>query len=393
MLRRTINYIITANRFKYRSCRAQIYRTRFLDARDPKHADKEKQLVIHQSSQYFDAVAKDKEDKKNFWRAIAMYIAAEKVRRRGHVEFINAALQQMKRFNVHRDLETYKMLLRVFPEEVMVAKKTWEIEWQHYPKQQQCAIDLMDQMEYYFVVPDDQFGYMLRDVFGDKSHAFRKYRRIMYWLPKFKNANPYPIPLKLPNDPRELALIALKRMSIDLQTEYSIYEASELENSLDKTFVASAQSWRQRELIESHDAEKPLFVEGGYTIWLRENKLQYFKLWSEANPNIPRHIFPEDLRKKIDERNLFNFKTIFDDERDYSLTTPNVMHQQADGTILGLCITGTGSKDSLVSWITFLQRECKQLANIPVLFTLKSPESQLSIQKENDDFSFKIKKT
>ncbi|CAD5116895.1 unnamed protein product [Dimorphilus gyrociliatus] len=392
MIKRTLSKILAVNRFNYRPSARHIIRTKFFDARDPKYAEKEKQLVLHQSSQYFDTVAKDKEDKRNFMRAIAMYIAAEKVRRRGHVEFINAALQQMKRFNVHRDLETYKMLMKVFPTEVMVAKRTWEVEWQHYPKQQQCAIDLMDQMEYYSVIPDDQFGYMLKDVFGDKAHAFRKYRRMMYWLPKFKNVNPYPIPLDLPNDPRELALIALKRMSIDLQTEYSIFETSELDNAIDKTFVASAQSWRQRELIESHDAKKPLFVEGGYTIWLRDNKLQYFKLWSEANPNVPKHVFPEDLRKKYNEKNLFNFKTIFDDEREHSLTTPNVMHQQADGTVLGLCITGTGSKESLVSWVTFLQKTNKKLADIPVIFTLKSPTSQISILKEEEKFKFEIKK-
>ena len=51
---------------------------------------------------------------------------------------------------------------------------------------------------------------------------------------------------------------------------------------------------------------------------------------------------------------------------------PNV-HEQVDGTILGCCATGTSSKDSLLSWVRFLQRDNPDLENIPILFTLNSP--------------------
>lgn len=43
----------------------------------------------------------------------------------------------------------------------------------HFPKQQQCAIDLMDQMEDNGVIPDHDFGMKLSDVFGTDAHAFR----------------------------------------------------------------------------------------------------------------------------------------------------------------------------------------------------------------------------
>ena len=74
------------------------------------------------------------------------------------------------------------------------------------------------------VVPDDELGYMLRDRFGDKVHAFRKYQRMMYWMPKFKHANPYPVPYELPEDPVELARLALQRMAMDRQNKILNFE-------------------------------------------------------------------------------------------------------------------------------------------------------------------------
>ena len=46
---------------------------------------------------------------------------------------------------------------------------------------------------------------------------------------------------------------------------------------------------------------------------------------------------------------------------------------QEDGTILGCCATGTSSKDSLLSWVRFLQRDNPDIKDIPILFTLTSP--------------------
>ena len=76
-------------------------------------------------------------------------------------------------------------------------------------------------------MPDDDFGYTLRDIFGDQAHAFRKYQRIMYWMPKFRNNNPYPVPFDLPEDPIKLAVLALKRMAVDLENKLSIHMVSD----------------------------------------------------------------------------------------------------------------------------------------------------------------------
>ncbi len=36
--------------------------------------------------------------------------------------------------------------------------------------------------------------------------------------------NPYPVPFELPDDPLELAELALKRMAVDLQNKLSVFE-------------------------------------------------------------------------------------------------------------------------------------------------------------------------
>jgi evolutionarily conserved signaling intermediate in Toll pathway len=78
------------------------------------------------------------------------------------------------------------------------------------------------------VVPDDDMGYQLIRIFGKRAHVFRKYQRMMYWMPKFKFANPYYVPFNLPSDDIELAKLALKRMAVDLENTVTVHMVSEI---------------------------------------------------------------------------------------------------------------------------------------------------------------------
>ncbi|GFG30546.1 hypothetical protein Cfor_11255 [Coptotermes formosanus] len=69
------------------------------------------------------------------------------VHRRGHVEFIYAALRHMEEFGVHKDLDVYKSLIDILPKGKFIPTNIFQAEFQHYPKQQQCIVDLLDQME------------------------------------------------------------------------------------------------------------------------------------------------------------------------------------------------------------------------------------------------------
>lgn len=89
---------------------------------------------------------KDK-NKNTYLEMIKIFVNNSTVHRRGQVEFIYAALKSMEEFNVHRDLQVYKALIDILPKGKLIPRNLFQAEFMHYPKQQQCVIDLLQQME------------------------------------------------------------------------------------------------------------------------------------------------------------------------------------------------------------------------------------------------------
>lgn len=290
--------------------------------------------------------------------------------RRGHIEFIYQALDRMKDLGVHRELACYKALVQVFPPGMMVPKTAWQVEFYHYPKQQNCCLQILEKMEDNNVVPDQEMRDLLEARFGKRGHVVRKYRRMAYWMRKFRNANPYKLPHYLPLDPLELAILALKKMSVDLENEIKVYKVGSEDNQI---FIASAQSPLQRDMIRTYSEDVPLYVEGGFPVWLRDKCLTYFILRADSDPKI----FKYPTKEEIERSELGEFETIFDTEEPKELAIKPNIHQQEEGTILGMCVTETNTKDSLVSWIRCLQESNPNLEKIPIVFTLRSPEEAL----------------
>lgn len=107
---------------------------------------KNKSLVAHDD--LFERVAKDAKTKASFNKAVDVFLKRD-IRRRGHVEFIYAALKKMPEFGVERDLAVYNKLLDVFPKEVFVPRNFIQRMFNHYPRQQECGVQLLEQMENY----------------------------------------------------------------------------------------------------------------------------------------------------------------------------------------------------------------------------------------------------
>lgn len=290
------------------------------------------------------------------------------VHKRGHVEFIYAAMKYLEDFGVHKDLEVYKALVDVFPKGKFIPTNIFQTEFQHYPKQQQCATDLLEKMEDNGVIPDGELETMLVNVFGKKGHPVRKMMRMFYWMPKFKNLSPWPVPNPVPNDALELAKLALQRIgSVDLQMKVDVLQAEDLEESIDKTWIVNAQSPTQQELLEKHPKDEPIYVEGAFRVWLRGAAVIYFVLRAEPKPDL----YKKPSLDEIDD--VSNLKTLFDEASMLQVVHPRSVHEQDEGTILALAATGTSSKDSLLSWIRLLQRSNPNLGSVPVLFSLTSP--------------------
>lgn len=86
-----------------------------------------------------------KKNKKTYLDMLRMY-QLEKYRT-GHVEFINTAIKHLDAFGVNEDLEIYKLLIQVLPAGKFVPQNYIQSEYMHYPKHQQCIVDLLQKME------------------------------------------------------------------------------------------------------------------------------------------------------------------------------------------------------------------------------------------------------
>jgi len=216
-------------------------------------------------------------------------------------------------------------------------------------------------------MPDSEVHTMLTNIFGSLSIPMRKVMRMQYWMPKFKNLSPWPIPSPAPDDCLELAKLAIQRItSVDMKTKIIIYDAADLEDAVDHTWIVSGQSVDQQDLIEKHPPGRPIYVEGAFRLWLGLSCINYFILRAEPQKITPPIKDPDDVS---DMKVLFEEDYIENEVAPY----PSV-HEQEDGCILAVCATGSSSKDSLVSWIRFLQDTNPRLGkDVSVLFTLRSP--------------------
>ncbi|EEC11820.1 intermediate in Toll signal transduction pathway, putative [Ixodes scapularis] len=298
--------------------------------------------------------------------------------RKGHVEFINVATKYLEEFNVHKDLAIYKMLFDLFPKGRYPPKNQIQAEFQHFPYHQDCALRLLDVMEYNAVVPDRELRQAVLDTFGFHSEVFKKFARMMYWMPKLKNLSPFPLPTPLPREPLELAKLAVRRMCVDLRTVVSVRETSEVKDSVDQTWVVSGQSPDQRQLVKDQPTDKPLRIEGPFSTYLRNAAISYFVLRAEP---VPIRVL------EIDSDDVSNIPlTMFGEKPPpKELVKPSTVHEQEDGIILALCATGTSSRDSLLSWLRMLQEDNAKLKEIPVIFTLRAPSKSLVTANQPTD--------
>lgn len=95
----------------------------------------------------FQSLASQPKNIQTFKKATELYLEKEGVYHRGMVEFNLVALNKLAEYNVLWDLNAYKALMNVFPKERLKPQGFWQAELMHYPKQQDCAITIIDTME------------------------------------------------------------------------------------------------------------------------------------------------------------------------------------------------------------------------------------------------------
>ncbi|KAI4495472.1 hypothetical protein M0802_008686 [Mischocyttarus mexicanus] len=340
--------------------------------------------LFHTSQQFFDdtntrksyAVIKymfenAKEKKKDAFLEI-IHTYEKENNRRGHVEFIKLAMKYLKLYGLHRDLEVYKAILNVFPKGPYIAPNYYTAVFRYYPKHQDTATDVLEEMENNQVMPDRELEIILLNTFGKHAKPLKKLWRMMYWMPKFKNVNPWPVPKPIPTDPRILARLAIEKISsIDVTSFISEFETVDLKDSIEDTWIISAISRIQKDLLIEHSKLRKgiaIYVEGPFKIWIADQSVDYFVLKADPIKRTVKYQDPDDVR---------NISIPFWKTREIAVE-PTV-HDQEDGVYFAVCATGTSSKDSALSWIRFLQKDNPILKEIPILIKLASTVETESI--------------
>ncbi|XP_057565822.1 evolutionarily conserved signaling intermediate in Toll pathway, mitochondrial isoform X3 [Hippopotamus amphibius kiboko] len=234
-------------------------------------------------------------DKASFVQAVQNFTQYN-VHKRGHVDFIYLALRKMREYGVERDLAVYNLLLDIFPKEVFRPRNVFHSIFLHYPRQQECGIAVLEQMENHGVMPNKETEFLLIQIFGRKSYPMLKFVRMKLWFTRFKNINPFPVPRDLPQDPVDLASLALRHMEPDLSARVTIYQMPLSKDSTDavdptEPHIVGIQSPDQQAALALHNPARPIFVEGPFSLWLRDKCVYYHILRADL-------LSPEERRRK-----------------------------------------------------------------------------------------------
>ena len=178
-------------------------------------SDAKNELV---SSRYSQLINKAKREgrqlnnKEKFANALKDYLVREKFRR-GHVNFIAIALHRMEEFSVEKDLESYNMLLNVFPKNKFHGRNRFERLWPKPSPQIELALHILVKMEDNGIIPDVETYDILAEVFGVISPPITKCLQMVKWFDRYAEVDPYEILGDLPTNPVDLSKIVLKRIA------------------------------------------------------------------------------------------------------------------------------------------------------------------------------------
>ncbi|UMM29524.1 hypothetical protein L5515_011839 [Caenorhabditis briggsae] len=311
--------------------------------------------LVHVEKQ-FEAVVPEKRDKDVFMAAIATF---KEKRGRTHVEFINTALKYVKDYRVHKDLDTYKSLLDVFPKGKMIPQTAFQKVFLHYPQQQNCAVKVLDEMEWHGVQPDKEIHDIVVNAFGEWNFATKKVKRMLYWMPKLKHSNKYLDRRHLEGkslSPSELAGIALKMMSRDPATSISLLKLSDNSDPVDKWF-ATAQSPSQQLLLSELQKGEEVFVDGG-NVYVQDKLIPFVTLTGTTKLS-PLNEFKKE---ELDE----NYSNWFEEWKKERHEAKRSIHQQDHETVFAMGAMFQNDNATALRWMDQLQKRNPNLENLRI---------------------------
>lgn len=164
----------------------------------------------------FERAASLEKSKESFFSVIDTFLAKDRTRR-GHMEFLKTAMTYMEEFGVEKDVEAYNRMLDVFPRGRYDNRTLFDAIWAKKHPQAELALEILTQMEDYWLLPNENTYDILYEIFGHASQPLQKCRRLIYWYHKMEEMFPNPYPKELPKRDTELCKLVLTRMTKDEQ--------------------------------------------------------------------------------------------------------------------------------------------------------------------------------
>lgn len=301
------------------------------------------------------------------------------ISRIAYVDFIDQALARLKELGLHKNLNAYKELMKVFPPGKYHPTK-YDIGMFHAP-QQLCAIRILHQMQMNGVKPDREVEKLVIIAFSKHSSVWLKIARMNYWSMKFRNIDPDPLPEELPKKPHQLAKLGLLRMLGDQRTTVITKNTSSVPKCVDKTWVVYCQNNEQVSIINELPDDSTLYIEDlGYT-YVGDSYLSYYAL--------KYYVSEEESKRKSEKPEIeFNFNTLkvkfYGKPIREKLVEPAERHYIDGSYVLALGATGTSSHDSVMSWLKIMEQRVPKLGKLNVVFSLNraAPETDITIPDE-----------
>ncbi|GMS91644.1 hypothetical protein PENTCL1PPCAC_13819, partial [Pristionchus entomophagus] len=341
----------------------------------------------------FDAVPRESRDKKAFLAAIAVF---KERRSRQHVEFINSALKYVKEYGVHKELDTYKALLNIFPKGKMIPQNTFQRIMLHYPQQQNCCVKVLDEMEWHGVQPDKEIHDIVVNAFGEWNFATKKIKRMLFWMPKLKYSNKYIDRRHIEGKnltAAELSGHALKMMSRDPATTLDFIKLSDGPSSsssdahLEDDWIVSAQSVQQRRIIAGLQEGTKITVDGPFRVYIMEHAIQYVKMTSPPLEKSFEEFEKHDMIGREDFSDWFSEWT-----KDRSGRGRSVQEQK-DETVLAMAVFSNNDNQSADKWIRHLQKSSPALEKMMVHLRIDKGDEMFNTEKKDDTENVQQAKT
>ena len=175
-------------------------------------------------------------------------------------------------------------------------------------------------------------------------------------------------------------------LAADKQFKIAEHYTKDLENQIEDTWVLSAQSVKQRELLVKHKKEHAIFVEGPHLTWIRGKMVNYFIMKTDPLPEIKEKMKQIESFEEDDLKNVHNiFSDPFNKDFAKNKKPELTIHEQSDGVIYALCCTGTSSKQSVLNWTKFLEESNQCLKDYVVLFRIKEAPGYVTEYRSPED--------